>query len=102
MKLSQTILTTLTCAAMGLSLTAHAAVIDGDENHHNLPAVPLATNQYLITNVTVNAGSGAPNKDAKLVNPWGASWTRRGGWRSRPATSGRTPTASWWVTSAAE
>src|ERR1700730_13467375 len=73
MKLSQTILTALSCAVMGLSLTAHAAVIDGDENHHNLPAVPLATNQYLITNVTVNAGSGAPNKDANLVNPWGLS-----------------------------
>jgi uncharacterized protein (TIGR03118 family) len=80
MKLSQTILTALTCAVMGLSLTAHAAVIDGDENHHNLPAVPLATNQYLITNVTVNAGSGAPNKDANLVNPWGLSRSSGSPW----------------------
>jgi uncharacterized protein (TIGR03118 family) len=46
------------------------------------PAMSLATNQYKVTPLTVNAGTGAPNVDANLVNPWGIA---------------RSSTSPWWV-----
>jgi uncharacterized protein (TIGR03118 family) len=46
-----------------------------------LPAsTALATNQYLVTNLTTNTSSSAANTDANLVNPWGISRTSSGPW----------------------
>jgi uncharacterized protein (TIGR03118 family) len=41
---------------------------------------PLATNQYLITELTTNVSSGAPNTDANLINPWGVARSSGGPW----------------------
>jgi uncharacterized protein (TIGR03118 family) len=41
---------------------------------------PLATNQYLITELTTNLSTGAPNTDANLVNPWGVARSSGGPW----------------------
>jgi uncharacterized protein (TIGR03118 family) len=69
------------CMLLGLAATVpppHAVAQESQE----LPSTPLATNQYLVTPLTVNAGSGAANVDANLVNPWGLT---------------RSSTSPWWV-----
>ncbi len=65
---------------LSLSVAAQAAAAGGEEDRGNPPAAPLATNQYLVTDVTVNSGSGAPNADANLINPWGLSRSSGGPW----------------------
>jgi len=42
--------------------------------------MPLADNQYLVTNLTTNASTTAPNADANLVNPWGISRSSGSPW----------------------
>ena len=43
-------------------------------------ATPLATNQYLVTNLTTNLNTAAVNTDKNLVNPWGLSRSSGGPW----------------------
>lgn len=69
----------LTCAALLLPVVVKAADDDRDDRH-NPPSVPLAANQYLVTNWTVNGGGGAMNTDPNLVNPWGLSRSSGSPW----------------------
>jgi uncharacterized protein (TIGR03118 family) len=66
---------------MLLGLAAAVPCVPAQESQE-LPATPLATNQYLVTPLTVNAGTAAANVDANLVNSWGLT---------------RSSTSPWWV-----
>ena len=44
------------------------------------PATPLATNQYVVKNLTTNVATAAANADKNLVNPWGLSRSSGGPW----------------------
>jgi uncharacterized protein (TIGR03118 family) len=67
---------------LGLSAVVLARDVEGQQYPNLPPATPLATNQFLVTPLTVNAGTDAPNVDANLVNPWGLA---------------RSSTSPWWV-----
>ena len=57
-----------------------AAVDNDGDDHTPPPSAPLATNQYLIANLTTNNHTGAANTDPNLVNPWGLSRSSGGTW----------------------
>jgi len=59
---------------------ARAADDDGHAYGGASTATPLATNQYLVTNLTTNLSTGAPNTDPNLVNPWGVSRSSGSPW----------------------
>src|SRR5271156_3921068 len=67
---------------LGLSAVVQAPDVAGQQYPNLPPATPLATNQFLVTPLTVNAGGDAANVDANLVNPWGLA---------------RSSTSPWWV-----
>ncbi len=67
-------------AVLLLPVTAMAADDDGNEGRRTPPATPLVANQYLVTNLTTNGSTGAPNTDPNLVNPWGVARSSAGPW----------------------
>jgi uncharacterized protein (TIGR03118 family) len=71
-----------TLLGLGLSVLIPAPNAESQQAPNLPPATPLATNQYLVTPLTINAGTDAPNVDANLVNPWGLT---------------RSSTSPWWV-----
>ena len=67
-------------ALVGASLLLPISARADDDQGHNPPPPPLATNQYLVTNLTTNGSTGAANTDPNLVNPWGVARSSGGPW----------------------
>jgi uncharacterized protein (TIGR03118 family) len=72
--------TVFLCTVLGLGLSVGVPRAEGQQAANAPPATPLATNQYLVTPLTVNAGTDAPNVDANLVNPWGLTRSSASPW----------------------
>ncbi|HEY1160011.1 MAG TPA: TIGR03118 family protein [Terracidiphilus sp.] len=65
-------------AAVLLQPGAAKAADDGPQ--YGGAFTPLPTNEYLVTNLTTNLSTGAPNTDPNLVNPWGISRSSGSPW----------------------
>jgi len=57
-----------------------AADDDGYMPGRGTPDTPVSANQYLVTNLTTNLTTAAPNTDKNLVNPWGLSRSSGSPW----------------------